>query len=153
MNTMIKQFSLIFSLTIISLIIGSCKKSGCLVPYADNFNPDAKLDNNQCEYTGSRVFWMSKYTSDSLTILNDTTALYFYLDGVPLSDTLSTLNYVTGNPTCDDAKAVTLKAALGTKEEDFRNVQVFNAYNQLIYEQDVRFSSSVCNNTEIKPFQ
>lgn len=143
-------------LLVLSFSVLSCKKTkGCLVPYADNFNPDAKVDDGSCTFTGKRIFWLSKYSSDSLEVLDDSTDIYFYVnDSLIPTNKLKNYQFLKAAPTeCGVANALTISIPLGKKEEDLRNIKVLNVDKKVIYETSARFSSAYCHNTEVLPFQ
>ena len=56
----------LFPIVLALLFFGCGEKSihGCLDSKASNYNPEATIDNNSCEYVGDRGDWSSKEKSE-----------------------------------------------------------------------------------------
>lgn len=62
------------------LAFSSCKKEGCTNNNADNFDTEAKKEDNTCLYSASAIFWIDASTSNSYqsSFVNE---LKVYVDG------------------------------------------------------------------------
>lgn len=48
---------------------------GCTDPSASNYNPSATVDNGNCQYTGSVVFWYNSAGTNATVYINGQTGL------------------------------------------------------------------------------
>lgn len=65
---------------IVFISVLSCKKEGCMVYYADNYDAEAKKSNNSCQYSIALSVWWDMETSQKMQ-KDGITALSFYFDG------------------------------------------------------------------------
>ncbi len=74
---------LLFSLSLITLI--SCETNsipveGCTDPNAINYNPQADINNNSCDFTGDIIFYLDQ--AAGIYLYNEgVDKLTFYIDG------------------------------------------------------------------------
>ena len=87
---------LLFSLSLITLI--SCETNsipveGCTDPNAINYNPQADINNNSCDFTGDIIFYLD--AAAGIYLYNEgVDKLTFYIDGNKKRTTVGNKNSV-----------------------------------------------------------
>lgn len=66
-------------LSIVSLTLTGCNRSGCTYPQASNYNPQATSDDGSCYFYGTTAMYLDQGTADSLTA-DGAQYLYMYDD-------------------------------------------------------------------------
>ncbi len=128
-----------------SLLISSCKKSGCTDAKASNYSKKAK-ENCCCEYEGKVVLWYNKSQSDYWKSQGVTT-LKYYLDD-ELIFTRSPNEFWTGPPVCDDNGTLTF-----TSKSDatmiLRTIDIYDQNGDKVGFRQCNFYAGECSRQEL----
>ena len=102
---------LLFSLSLITLI--SCETNsipveGCTDPNAINYNPQADINNNSCDFKGYILFYLDEDAAVFFTI-NNVQKLTFFIDGNPIGSQYNNggFTYSDGIPDCHEVHFTT----------------------------------------------
>ena len=104
-------------LVIIALGFASCAKpdiKGCMDKDSTNYDATATVDDGNCLYKGSVVFWWGQALSQSAVDLGATT-VKMTMDGTFVGSLPVSSQYFQAAPTCGTAGALTAPYDLGTK--------------------------------------
>lgn len=145
-----KQFNSFYLLILLVAIVSfsSCKKEeGCTDPTATSYNSEAEVDNGSCQYEGEAVFWYGSSTSQGL-IDFDSNSLTFYVDGVVVGSTSSSV-FWTSAPNCGDNASITVTENLGNVKSRSLIYSVEDQDGYELWSDIVNFEANTCEAIEL----
>ena len=145
-----KKFNSFYLLILLVAIVSfsSCKKEeGCTDPTATSYNSEAEVDNGSCQYEGEVVFWYGSSTSQGL-IDFDSNSLTFYVDGVVVGSTSSSV-FWTSAPNCGDNASITVTENLGNVKSRSLIYSVEDQDGYVLWSDIANFEANTCEAIEL----
>ncbi len=94
------------------IFLSSCVKMGCTDADANNYDWEAKEDDNTCTYDASVIFWHDLETANNLADAGVIT-LKFFVDSVEVGTKDVWIECSGGFANCEDACGVTVTTEIG----------------------------------------
>ncbi|MGB1102326.1 MAG: hypothetical protein ACPG21_01725 [Crocinitomicaceae bacterium] len=140
-----KKYFYILSILMISAL--SCKKKGCTVENATNYNSEAKKDDGSCVYEAKTSFWFSEGVSAFLVGPYDVTELTVYMDDVAVG-TMDPADWKIG-PDCN-GENFTVVTDLGTFSGKNFTYSVRDNFGTEQFSGTVSLVGNDCKSVELK---
>ena len=130
-------------LCLMVIFLSSCqKKKGCTDPDSINYDEEAEVDNESCQYEADLTLWISESTATDL-VDADITTLTYHLDG-ELIGSASTSTYFDNEPNCNTNGAVNAVIDLGYEKQKTYTLTVSDEEGNEV-ESEITIKANQCN--------
>lgn len=128
------------------LALEGCKIEGCTDADAVNYNMDAEVNDNSCEYSGSVVFWYGEEVS--IEKQQWATAYTFWVDGQVVGSQAVSV-YWSGAPECGQDGSITVERDLGNVKSLAAEYEVIDDAGFVVWEGVLNFRANTCEAIEL----
>lgn len=128
------------------LALEGCRIEGCTDADAVNYNLDAEVNDNSCEYSGSVVFW---YGEEVATEKQQwATAYTFWVDGQIVGSQAVSM-YWSGAPDCGQDASITVERDLGNIKTVAAEYEIIDDTGFVVWEGVINFQANTCEAIEL----
>lgn len=144
---------LLFSLSLITLI--SCETNsipveGCTDPNAINYNPQADINNNSCDFTGDIIFYLDQ--AAGIYLYNEgVDKLTFYIDGNNIGSQYNDGGFYTAQtpPNCFDNFFTTGSVYWSNNSYTTISWEAIDETGYVWYNSEVYIEANTCTTMEL----
>ena len=139
--------TVLLTISVLSLMLISCKKEGCIDIDATNYDANAKKDNGTCTFEGSNVFWYDEAVATFL-VSDDAVSLFYYVDGQLIGSSAAGA-YWTSAPDCGQDASTTVTKNLGNVKTQSYTYEVIDQSGWSYWSGTLNFNANTCISVEL----
>ncbi len=139
--------SIILLILCMLFVIAACNRKGCMDNKADNFNPNAKEENNSCKYTARLVFWSDEHGGSRFSNAGSHTLKYYANDKHVA--TAPTNIFWPLPPACGEVNATTAEFQMESSTQSVTFKAIDNFEKEMWSEEKIITAGS-CNTILVK---